>query len=94
MIDTNNSDGSGNIGRALKSTTKIAGWFASLQLSPSRSASRNNSKRNPLIEELERHIDETSLELLDNDIVFADKFKVDQVTNDLDFFLYKHYHNS
>ena len=90
MISAHDSDDSGNIGkeiadRLLRSTSKIAGWFASLQNSHSRSASRNGSKRNPLINELEGHIGEASLELLDADVVFADKFKVDQVGSVLAF---------
>ena len=85
MLCANVSDGSMKIGkeiagRILRQTSKIAGWFASLQNSRSRSASRNGSKRLlPLTNEIEGHIDEASLELLESDVVFADKFKVDQV---------------
>ena len=84
MISAHDSDGSGTIGkeiagRILRQTSKIAGWFASLQNSRSKSASRNGSKRIPLANELGGQIDEATLEVLDSDLVFADKFKVDQV---------------
>ena len=60
---------------------RIAGWYASLQRSKSesRNSKGSKSKRNILADELGPHIDILSLELLDSDMVFADKFKIDQV---------------
>ena len=86
MLSTHDLESSGRIGKEIaerirRSTSKVAGWFASLQNShsQSRSVSRNGSKRVPLADELEEHIGEANLDLLDSDMVFADKFKVDQV---------------
>ena len=62
---------------------RIAGWYASLQRSKSESRhSRDKgskSKRNILADELGHDVDLQGLELLDSDMVFADKFKIDQV---------------